>query len=174
MLAQFETHFGPFASDPAVAGAISESVFGALSMCGLEAKCAGITSIPISDVGDITGIIGCHGDSSGFITINMSSFIARQLIGGFLGDEFDKLCPQVVDGVGELANIISGGIKRGLTGTQWSFNNVTIPSVIVGNHYQIAHAAGLNHASVLFELPTALTLSTHDRILKVSLALIRL
>lgn len=174
MTTQFETHLGQFASDPAVSGAICESVFAALEMCQVKAKCAGITSIPISDVGDITGIVGCHGDTSGFITINMSSFIARQLVGKFLGDDFDELCPQVVDGIGELGNIVAGGIKKGLVTTQWGFGNVTIPSVIVGNHYQIAHAAGLNHISILFDLPSAQSLSTNDRVLKISLALIKL
>ena len=174
MLTQYENHLGPFASDPAVSSAIGESVFAALGMCGVEAKCAGITSIPISDVGDITGIIGCHGDTSGFITINMSGFIARQLVGGFLGDQFEEMCPQVVDGIGELANLVAGGIKKGMVSTEWGFGNVTIPSVIVGSHYQIAHAAGLNHISVMFDLPSAESLSANDRVLKVSLALIKL
>ena len=45
---------------------------------------------------------------------------------GLLQEPCDTLTPQVVDGVGEMTNIIAGGIKRGLTGTPWAFGNVTV------------------------------------------------
>jgi len=43
-----------------------------------------------------------------------------------------KRCPQVVDGAGELTNIIVGGINSQLTATHWAFNFLTTPTIIIG------------------------------------------
>lgn len=163
-----------FGVDPALLQSIVDGVDSCLAMCGRQAKCVGVSTVPIDDSGSVTGLIGLHGEVSGFITVNMAEHAAMSAVGGLLQDEFEKLTPQVVDGVGEITNIIAGGIKRGLAGTQWGFRYVTVPSVIVGQNYHIAFAAGLQYLSVTFEQPDddeALVLN--DRLVKVALSLIR-
>ena len=92
--------------------AITTGVENCLTMCDSSVKCVGMSTIPTRDPGIVTGMIGVHGQVSGFITVNMAEYVARKSIAGLLQDEFDKLTPQVIDGVGEMTNIISGGIKN--------------------------------------------------------------
>lgn len=154
--------------------AITAGVESCLAMCDSSIKCVGISTVPTSDPGSVTGMIGVHGQVSGFITVNMAEHVARTAIAGLLQDKFDTLTPQVIDGVGEMTNIISGGIKSGLASTPWTFSHVTVPSVIIGQNYQIAYATGLEYLAVTFEQENEETLMLDDRLMKVAISLIRL
>ena len=154
--------------------AISAGVESCLTMCDSSVNCVGMSTIPTRDTGIVTGMIGVHGQVSGFVTVNMAEHVARKAIAGLLQDEFEKLTPQVIDGVGEMTNIISGGIKKVLSTTPWGFSQVTVPSVIIGQNYQIAYATGLEYLSVTFEQQNDETLLLDDRLLKVAVSLIRI
>jgi len=119
-------------------------------------------------------MIGVHGSVSGYVTLNIAEPVARSAVAGLLQERCDSLTSQVVDGVGEITNIIAGGIKRSLTGTPWGFSQVTIPSIIVGQNYHIAYAKGLNFLCVVFEHESPDTLLLDDRLVQVSVSLIRL
>jgi len=161
-------------ADPVLLSAVISSVESCLAMCDTEAKCVGVSSVPTRDPGKITGMIGVHGSVSGFITVNMAETVAMSAVGGLLQDRFERLTPQVIDGAGEMTNIISGGIKSGLAGSAWAFSHVTVPSVIVGQNYQIAYVKGLQFISATFEHTNDEALMLDDRIIKVSISLIRL
>ncbi|MFW5692961.1 MAG: chemotaxis protein CheX [Thermoguttaceae bacterium] len=154
----------------AMIGAV-DSCFG---MCDMQARCVGMSAVPMRDPGKITGMIGLHGQVSGFITVNMSEQVAMKAIGGLLGESFEQVTPQVVDGAGEMTNIIAGGVKNALSGTPWSFSHVTVPSVIIGQNYQIAYAGGLEYVAAAFEHQDRETLMLDDRLLQVAISLIRL
>jgi len=143
-------------------------------MCDSSARCVGTSTVPMSDPGTVTGLIGLHGSVSGFITVNMTDKVAMSAVGGLLQDQFRELDAQVIDGVGEMTNIISGGIKNGLSGSPWAFSHVTVPSVIVGQNYQIAYANGLQFLSATFEHDNADAFMLDDRLMKVAISLIRL
>ena len=119
-------------ADPILLRSITGGMDACLTMCGMEAKCVGVATVPTREPGPITGMIGVHGHVSGFVTLNMSEKVALAAVGGLLEEKCDVLTPQVIDGVGEIANILAGQIKSKLSGTKWSFSRVTIPSVIVG------------------------------------------
>jgi chemotaxis protein CheX len=161
-------------ADPVLLSSIMSGVESGLKMCGIQAKCVGISMIPSQETGSVTGLIGVHGSVSGFITVNMAEQVAMAAVGGLLQDRCEKMTNQVVDGVGELTNIISGGIKKGLCGSPWLFNQITVPSVIIGKNYQIAYAKGLHFLSVTFEHQTEDALMLADRLLQVAVSLIRL
>ena len=127
------------AADPDLLNAAVSAVGDCLSMCGATARCVGVSTVPSHEPGRVTGLIGVHGDVSGFITVNMAETVARSTVGGLLQEHVDKLTSQVVDGVGEMTNIIAGGIKNKLSRSRWSFSHVTVPSVIIGSNYQIAY-----------------------------------
>ena len=71
-------------------------------------------------------------------------------------------------------NIIAGGMKNCLAGTQWAFSHVTVPSVIIGQNYQIAYARGLEYVAATFEHNDENSLMLEDRLLQVAISLIRL
>lgn len=161
-------------ADPVLLKSMIDAVESCLTMCDTSARCVGISTIPSREPGEVTGIIGVHGEVSGFVTVNMAQAVAKAAVGGLLQDRFESLTSQVIDGVGEMTNIISGGIKKGLCGTQWAFNAVTVPSVIVGNNYQIAYAGGLKYLSATFEHASKDTLLLNERLIQVAVSLIRL
>jgi len=161
-------------ADPVLLQAIVGAVESSLTMCDAEVTCVGVTSVPSRDPGTVTGMIGVHGDVSGFITVNMAEKVAMSTVAGLLQEEFNTLTHQVIDGVGEMTNLIAGGVKNGLSGTPWGFSHVTVPSVIVGHNYQIAYAKGLQFLSVTFEQENVETVMLEDRLLQVAISLIRL
>ncbi len=167
MLAQFDTN-------PVLSKAILESVGACLTMCDIQARCVGLATIPARDPGIITGLIGVHGAVSGFITVNLAEKVAVSAVGGLLQEEVRTLSSQVVDGVGEITNIIAGGIKKGLAGSPWALSHVTVPSVIVGSNYQIAFTKGFEYLAATFEHLNDEAMMLSDRLIQVAVSLIRL
>jgi chemotaxis protein CheX len=161
-------------ADPHLVGALRDAVDSALTMCATEARCVGISVVPGRDVGRITGLIGVHGRVSGFVTVNFAERVAIRAVEGLLQDRFGQLTAQVVDGAAEITNLIVGGIKGHLAGTPWSFSHITVPSVIVGTGYQIAYARGLEFVSLTFEHADEQSLLLDDRLLQVSISLLKL
>jgi len=154
--------------------AVVRSVENALTMCGTTAKCVGVAAVPMRERGLVTGIIGVHGKVSGFITVNMSEAMAISVVEGLLQEQFGKLTTQVVDGAGEVTNMICGGIKSQLARTPYSFLGITVPSIIVGEGYQMAFARGLEFVSAAFEQQDSDAIMLEDRLLTVSMCFLRL
>jgi chemotaxis protein CheX len=161
-------------AEPELTNAVIGSVNKALAMCDSRARCVGVSSVPAGDAGVVTGIIGVHGNVSGFITVNMAERFAVRAVARLVQEDYERLTSQVVDGVGELTNIIVGGIKRQLAGTPWSYSHATIPSVIVGRGYHIAYARGLAFVSTTFECDDPEAVLLEDRLMRVSLSLMQL
>lgn len=160
--------------DPDILNSIIGAVESCLTMCDMKASCVGVSQVPTGDPGLITGLLGIHGKVSGFITVNVAERVAVSAVGGLLQEEFDSLSHQVIDGVGEIANIIAGGIKNGLSGSPWAFTHVTVPSVIVGHNYHIAYAKGIQYLSATFEQQDTEAVMLSDRLLQVAISMIRL
>ncbi len=163
-----------FVADPVLLKAIVHGVDSALVMCNTAVRCVGVSAIPNRDPGSVTGLIGVHGEVSGFLTVNMSEKMAVTLVSGLLQDQFTALSHEILDGVGEITNILAGGVKNALTNTPWGFRHVTVPSVIVGQNYQIAYAKGLQYLAATFEQQDPSPLLFADRILQVAISLIKL
>lgn len=160
--------------DQELVRAAIQSVENAMLMCQCQARCVSLSAIPIGTSGKLTGMIGLHGKVTGFATVNMSEQVALQTVSGLLQEEYSQLCGQIVDGAGELTNIIVGGIKSQLSRSQWAFQYLTTPSVIMGNGYQIAFGNGLDFMSATFEVEDKDSLMLEDRLLTVRLSLLRL
>lgn len=154
--------------------AVTSAAQKGLSMAGLKSKCVGVSRVPGHQSGEITGMIGLHGSVSGFATVNLSETLALEAVYQLLGERQEKITPQVVDGVGEITNIIIGGIKSALAKTEWGFSQITVPSVIVGQGYQVAFAKGLELIDVVLEIENEDAVMVQDRLLHVTLSLLKL
>ena len=160
--------------EPQLTSAVLDSVESAVSMCGLSCRCVGLASVPSRESGLVTGLIGIHGKVSGFVTVNFSELLAIKMVEGLLQDKYENLTSQVVDGTGEITNIIVGGIKSNLAGSPWAFSQITVPSVIVGKGYHIAYARGLTFLAASFEMQGIDAVMLEDRLLCVSMSMLRL
>jgi chemotaxis protein CheX len=150
------------------------AVEGAFTMCGITARCVGVSTVPVREQGRVTGLVGVHGKVSGFCTVNMAERVAIRAVGGLLQEEFKELNSQVVDGTGEIANLVVGGIKSALANSKWGFTQITVPSVIVGSGYAIAYARGLEFLNVTFEHEDREAVLLEDRLIQVSMSLLTL
>jgi chemotaxis protein CheX len=146
----------------------------AFAMCGLTVRCVGASQVPVREQGRITGMIGVHGKVSGFITLNLSEHLAMRAVGGLMQESYAKVDSQVVDGTGEITNMVVGGIKSALAATKWSFSQITVPSVIVGHGYAIAYARGLEFLNVTFEHDDKDAVLLEDRLIQISMSLLSL
>lgn len=151
---------------------VIKSVENAMVMCHCKARCVGVSTIPEGNSRLITGMIGLHGKVTGFATLNMPEQVAMRSVCGLLQEELTSLSPQIVDGAGELTNIVVGGIKSQLAGTEWAFNYMTTPSVIIGDGCQIAFGSGIDFVAVTFEVVDEESVLIQERLMTVSLSLI--
>ena len=153
---------------------ITTSVQQALEMCDTKVRCVGVSSMPTQETGMITGMIGVHGKVSGFLSVNMAERFVLRAVGGLLQEKFDQMTSQVVDGAGEITNIIVGGAKSALANSPWSFSHITVPSVIVGQNFTIAYSRGLEFLTVTFEHEDPEAIRLEDRMMHVSMSLLTL
>lgn len=161
-------------TDANLTRSVLSSVENAMAMCSVQSRCVGLSAVPARETGIVTGMIGVHGKVSGFVTVNMAERVALKTVGGLLGETYPQLSPQVIDGAGEITNIITGGIKSLLAGSPWTFSHITVPTVILGQGYHIAYARGLEFFNATFEIEDENALMLVDRLMNVSISLLRL
>ena len=82
----------------------------------------------------MSGIIGLAGETTGAVVLSFSRQTAINIISIFSRKEYKALSNEVLDGVGELVNIIAGNAKKDLLDFRIV---ISLPGVIVGNRYQI-------------------------------------
>ena len=157
-----------------IVNALIASVENCLQMCDLKVRVVGVTRIPVQlPEASITGLIGLGGKCTGFISMAMPERVATLAVSGLLLEEHKAINAQVVDGVGEITNVIAGGIKTRLSNTPWTVNNITIPSVILGDSYNITYSKGIEYCGVTFEVDDPDTLTIHGRVFMVNTSLIQ-
>lgn len=157
-----------------IANSLIVSVENCLQMCDLKVRVVGVSKIPIQlPEAPITGLIGLSGKCTGFISLSMPERVATLAVSGLLMEEHKALNAQVVDGVGEMTNVIAGGVKTKLSNTPWMIGSITIPSVIIGSHYNIAYSKGIEYCGITFEVDDPDTLSIQGRVFSVDTSLIQ-
>jgi chemotaxis protein CheX len=88
-----------------------------------------------ADVSGISAIVGFGGKVSGFLALHMSAESACSIAQGLLGMEFAFVDDTVCDAIGELVNMLAGGLKKNLSRSEELFK-LSIPSIINGNEYR--------------------------------------
>ena len=68
-----------------------------------------------------------------------------------LGEEFTEVDDVIVDAVGELTNMISGGAKRRLAEKGYAFE-MAIPSMVTGSGIQIYHSSNIKAVVIPFNI----------------------
>lgn len=80
--------------------------------------------------------IGFAGTLEGSCAICLPDSSACRLVSRMLNQKIDTISSEIVDGIGEITNIILGGIKMKLQGTEFDFN-LSVPSYIKGSRMVI-------------------------------------
>ncbi|HHI02251.1 MAG TPA: hypothetical protein ENL22_01860 [candidate division Zixibacteria bacterium] len=83
----------------------------------------------------LIGIIGLSGTAQGNIAIKFPAETAMAIVGSLVGTNFSKVDSSVVDGVGELVNIIAGNAKVKIRGHRIS---ISLPTVLRGGIHKLS------------------------------------
>ncbi len=82
----------------------------------------------------VSGIIGLGGEATGAVVLNFPEPVAISAVGKFVGEEYTSITSSVVDGVGELTNIIAGDAKNRLIQKGYKFE-IGLPKIVTGRNY---------------------------------------
>ena len=89
--------------------------------------------------GDVTGFITMESSkATGLMAISFSSGAIFEIVEKMVGDKVNSIDTTVVDMVGELTNMTTGGAKNLLTQQGYDFNMAT-PEIFTGKEQEIPH-----------------------------------
>ncbi len=159
--------------DEKLVGVLVKSARDGLAMAGLKPVPVG-ASRRFNCTRAVTAIIGCAGNCNGSILINTSEEGAMFLAGKMLGEEMIVLDNNVLDGLCEICNIIAGQTKAVLSVTEYKFDKISTPSVVVGSNYFISHYKGATTISVDFELEGIIANPRQDLAFTIAMFLVKI
>jgi chemotaxis protein CheX len=99
------------------------------------------------DLDLVSGIIGLAGDTRGAVVLSFSRETAIHIVSKMAGQEYKALSNEVLDGVGELINIIAGNAKQDLLDFRIE---ISLPGVITGSSYKIRWPEGIPVVAIPF------------------------
>jgi chemotaxis protein CheX len=97
---------------------------------------------------EVSGIIGLAGDTAGAVVLSFSRQTAMNVVSVFSKKTYTALTNEVLDGVGELVNIIAGNAKQDLTDFRIS---ISLPGVVVGSGTHIHWPDGVPVIAIPFD-----------------------
>ena len=97
---------------------------------------------------DISGIIGLSGKAIGTVVLSLSENMALKAASTMLMGEMTEINADVVDAVGELANVVAGAAKAELEQYQLT---ASLPSVITGRNHSVRFPSNVTPISIPFE-----------------------
>ncbi|MDQ7006344.1 MAG: chemotaxis protein CheX [Acidobacteriota bacterium] len=159
--------------DEVLLNAAITGTLGGLEMTGITPTPVGATRF-FSATRPIAVIVGLVGKANGSVTINLSERGMLYLAGGLLGEVPDAPDEMVFDGVMEIGNIIAGGIKAALAGTDYQIENISVPSLVLGASYDVYYTRGISMVSVQFELEQIPIEHHKDRFFSTTISLLQL
>ncbi len=129
------------------------------TMLKLDAQVVPLTPEAITDEPHVAGSVGFIGDLTGVVYIYCSSTFARRVTGILL-----DLPPEEVDGdemindsMGELANMVVGGLKAQLV-EQGHSCVLTIPSIVRGSQFSIEATSSTTRRVLCFRCQDSVSL----------------
>lgn len=102
---------------------------------------------------EVSGVIGLSGRAQGSVIVSLSRDVAIQGAAAMLmmdPSEFDGLTDDVIDAVGEIANMVAGSAKAELEEFQLS---ISLPNVVVGHPPDIRFPSEVKPIAVTFACP---------------------
>jgi chemotaxis protein CheX len=90
-------------------------------------------------MGDVSGLIGMVGpQTKGSLSITFEKSLALRIMQRMLGEKVKEIDEDVIDMVGEITNMVTGGAKKELSKKGYDFDMAT-PVVVSGKNHTIDH-----------------------------------
>lgn len=101
---------------------------------------------------DVVASIGITGQYNGTISLYLPITMALSMAGWLLEQEYTELNPEVHEAVGEIINMIAGGLKNRMSTEETDVFDMSIPIVISGQRKNIFH--GPNKQKIAIPIDT--------------------
>jgi chemotaxis protein CheX len=84
---------------------------------------------------EITAFMALNGERNGFVRLGFGKKAVLFVYKTLLGEDYSDIGPEVIDAVGEIANIIAGQARKEIEGATVSVK-VEAPAIIVGHEME--------------------------------------
>jgi len=101
---------------------------------------------------NLSSLIGFAGDLKGILAIHCPAAVAMGITTSMLGMEVVDLGEDVKDAIGEIANMVAGGLKVGLA-TEDKKIELAIPTTVVGKSIHTSGLSGATRVMIPFSSP---------------------
>lgn len=119
------------------------------TMLNCETRRGEITLIdPPGNCYPISGVIGLSGKAAGTVVINLSEEVALKAASAMLMMDLEEMNDDVLDAVGEIANMVAGQAKAELEEYELS---VSLPNVVIGEDHSIRFPSDSRPISVPYD-----------------------
>jgi chemotaxis protein CheX len=82
----------------------------------------------------LSAVVGFGGKISGFVAVHLSPHSACNLASSLIGMEFLEMDDMVADAMGEIVNMLAGGLKKSVSKDEDLFK-ISVPSIVYGDEY---------------------------------------
>lgn len=100
------------------------------------------------DLKGVSAVIGLGGDTTGAVVLTLRDETAVGMVSLLEGNKYTDMGDEILDGVGEIINIIAGNAKKDLLDHQIV---ISLPGIITGSDYRINWPQGVPVISIPFE-----------------------
>ncbi len=97
---------------------------------------------------DIIGVIGLSGTAQGIVALKLPVKTALAAVGKLAGTSFKSVDSSIIDGVGEIVNIITGNAKSKFAGHAI---NISLPTVVRGSIHNVSNMDNTVFLAVPFD-----------------------
>lgn len=119
-------------------------------MIGIDIAVASVSADrPESVEPQLSSLIGLAGDWKGLLAVHCPAPVALAVTSAMLGMEVTEIDGDVKDAIGEVANMIAGGLKVSLTTSNTKIE-LAIPTTIVGTSIRTSGLTGAKKTAVVF------------------------
>ncbi len=101
---------------------------------------------------NISSLIGLAGDVRGILAVKCPASVATGITGAMLGMDIAEIDEDVKDAMGEIANMIAGGLKVALAPFEKNIE-LAIPTTVVGESLRTSGLAGADQFLIPFTTP---------------------
>lgn len=99
----------------------------------------------------VSAMIGLSGDFNSMLSIHCSGKVGMAITGEMLGMEVEEVNDDVKDTLGEIANMLAGGLKESFAAENINLE-LSIPTTVAGKSYTVSSPTKSNRVIVPFEL----------------------
>lgn len=100
---------------------------------------------------NVSAMIGLTGDFTSMLALHCPAEVGMAITGEMLGIEVEKIDDDVKDTLGEISNMLAGGLKEAFAAENINLE-LSIPTTVSGNSYRVSSPTKSDRVIIPFDL----------------------